>query len=161
MAQRQGLEQRTKIVAGDRRLTIYLMGLWQGLRPDTGGCAPAKEFLATLSEILWADCCVVEIAADGGWQICRVGEVMARRSGVRAASVPVADLPPQSLLAASIRGLKDAHRTGVPILNEGEARDEKGRRTLFRSILLPLGDEQGRVVQYLAGARCRVVLEDA
>ena len=73
----------------------------------------------------------------------------------------VADLPPQSLLAASIRELKQAHETGVPILDEGEARDENGRRALFRSIVLPLGDEEGRIVQLLAGARCRVIPEDA
>ena len=161
MADREGQEPRTKIFAGDRRLTMCLMGLWQGLRRDAGRCALAAEFFAAMPEDLWTDCFVVEMTVDGGWQVCRVGETIARRSGVSAAPAPVADLPPQTLLAASIRELKDAHRTGIPILDEGETWDENGRRTLFRSILLPLGDEEGRVVQFLAGARWRVALEDA
>ena len=161
MEYQQGLEPHTKIVAGDRRLTMLLMGIWQGLRPGPGRCAPAEDFLAALPEDLWTDCCVVEMTVDGGWQVCRVGETIARRSGVGAAPVRVADLLPQSLLATSIRELKHARRTGAPILDEGEARDENGRRALFRSILLPLGDEEGRIVQVLAGARCRVLLEDA
>ena len=157
----QALEPRTKIVAGDRRLTMLLMGLWQGLRRGPGCCPPAEDFFAALPEDLWTDCCVVEMTADGGWQVCRVGETIARRSGVPVAPMRVADLPPQSLLAASIRELKHAHETGVPILDEGEAQDEHGRRALFRSIVLPLGDDEGRIVQLLAGTRCRVIPEDA
>ncbi len=161
MADQKGLEPHTKIFAGVRRLTMCLMGRRPGLRRDDGGCALAAEFFAAMPEDLWTDCVVVEMAVDGGWQVCRVGETIARRSGVPAAPAPVADLPPQTLLAASIRELEDAHRTGIPILDEGEARDDNGRRTLYRSILLPLGDEEGRVVQFLAGARRRVDPEDA
>ncbi len=161
MEYQQALEPRTKIVAGDRRLTMLLMGIWQGLRRGPGRCAPAEDFFAALPEDLWTDCCVVEMTADGGWQVCRVGETIARHSGVPAAPVRVADLPPQSLLAASIRELKHAQESGVPILDDGEAQVENGRRSLFRSIVLPLGDEEGRVVQLLVGARCRVILDDA
>ena len=157
----QGLQPSTKIVAGDRRLTMLLMGLWQGLRRGTGFCTPAEDFLAALPEDLWTDCFVVEMAAEGGWQTCRIGETIARRSGVPAESARVADLPPHSLLANSIRELEHAYKTGAPILDEGETRDENGRRALFRSILLPLVDEEGRVVQILVGARCRICPEDA
>ena len=161
MEYRQAQEPGTKIVSDDRRLTMHLMGLWQGLRPGAASCAPAEDFFAALPDDLWTDCCVVEMAADGNWRMCRVGETIARRSGVPAAPARVAELPPQSLLATATRELENALRTCAPILGEGEAWDEIGRRTLFRSILLPLGDEEGRVMQILVGARCHVCLEDA
>jgi hypothetical protein len=161
MEYRQGAELSPKIVAGDRRLTLHLMGLWQGLRCGAKSYTLAEDFFAALAEDLWADCCVVEILGDGDWLISRIGETIARRSGVRTVPVRVADLPPQSVLAASVRELEAAKRTGVPILDEGEAEDENGRPAVYRSILLPLADQEGRFVQFLAGARCRVCLEDS
>ena len=157
----QGVEPSAKIVAGDRRLTVHLMGLWQGLRSGENSCTLAEDFFAALTEDLWADCCVVEIAADGDWVMSRIGETIGRRSGVRAVPVRVAELPRQSVLAASVRELEIAKRTGTPILDEGETEDETGRPAVYRSILLPLADQEGRFVQFLAGARCRVCLEDA
>ena len=157
----QEVELSTKIIASDRRLTMNLMGLWQGVRCGTNSCAPADDFFSILPEDLWADCCVVEKARDGNWQISSIGETIARRSGVSGVPVRTEDLLPQSLLANSIRGLEDAKRTGAPIVDEGEVEDETGRRALFRSILLPLADQEGRIVQYLAGARSRVRHEDA
>jgi len=161
MEHEQGVELRTRIVTGDRRLTMRLMGLWQGLRGGANSRTLAEDYFAVLTEDLWADCCVVEKAADGGWLISRIGETIARRSGVGAVPLKVADVPVQSILAASVSELEDAKRTGAPILNEGETEDESGRPVLFRSILLPLADQEGRFVQFLAGARCRVRREDA
>ena len=157
----QGVRQSTKIIAGDRRLTMHLMGLWQGVRHGANSCAPAEDFFAVLPEDLWADCCVVEMADDGSWEVSRMGGNIARRSGVPDAPIKIDDLPPRSLMATSVCEIADAKRTGAPILNEGETEDETGRSALFRSILLPLADNEGRIVQYLAGARCRVRREDA
>ena len=156
MEQRQGLGQGTKILAGDRRLTMHLMGVWQGLRGGGDPCVTAEDLFRALPEDLWTDCCVVEITADGDRRISRVGDAIARHSGVRAVPARVVDLPPQSLLAQSVREIEDAQKAGIPILDEGEARDEQGRLVLFRSILLPLVDGEGANVTFLAGARCRL-----
>jgi hypothetical protein len=157
----QGVEPSAKIVASDRRLTVHLMGLWQGLRCGANSWTMAEDLVAALAEDLWADCCFVEIAADGDWVVSRIGETIARRSGVRTVPVRVAQLPPQSVLAASVRELEIAKKTGTPILDEGEVEDETGRPAMYRSIILPLADQEGRLVQFLAGARCRVCLEDS
>ena len=161
MEYRESIEPTAKIVAGDRRLTMRLMGLWQGLRRASETCPVADDFVAAVPEDLWTDCCIIALSADGGWEMRSIGNTIGSRSGVVADRVPLSELPPHSLLAVSTRDMGAAISCGVPILDEGEVVDENGRRALFRSILLPLGDETGHVEQLVAGARCRVCLEDA
>jgi hypothetical protein len=158
---RQGLEPFAKIVAGDRRLTMRLMGIWQGLRNGTSACAPASEFFASVPSDLWTDCCVVTRGSDEAWEISRVGETIARRSGIRGEIMRLADLPPNSLLAQAVRELDDAVTSGAPILGEGEGQDEAGHPTLYRSILLPLAGDSGSVELLVAGARCRMRSQDS
>lgn len=144
-----------KLLTGDRRLTIRLMGLWEGSRLGSEPYVRADVFLDSLSEDLLNDCCIVEIAADGECELRRIGKTIGRRSAVSGETARVADLPPKSLLAIAVRQLKDACTFGAPILDEGETRGENGETLLYRSILLPLCDDSGRTVRFLAGARCR------
>jgi len=153
---RQGLEPFAKIVVGDRRLTMRLMGIWQGLRYGQKTCAPAVEFCAAVPDDLWADCCIVTRDAAEEWELRRIGETIARRSSVRGRKARIAELRRESILAMAVSELDDAIKSGAPILNEGEAQDEHGYPALYRSILLPLAGEGGAIVQLLAGARCRV-----
>jgi len=55
----------------------------------------------------------------------------------------------------ALRRLKDACTLGTPILDEGEIQAESGKVRKFRSILLPLCDDRGRTVHFLAAARYR------
>jgi hypothetical protein len=158
---RQGLEPFAKIVAGDRRLTMRLMGIWQGLRYGTSTCAPAAEFFASVPSDLWTDCCVVTRGSGKDWEITRIGETIARRSGIRGENTRLADLPPDSLLAKAVRELDDAVKSGAPILGEGEGQDEEGHPALYRSILLPLAGDNGDIDLLVAGARCRMRPQDA
>ncbi|MDH3242133.1 MAG: hypothetical protein OEO83_15875 [Alphaproteobacteria bacterium] len=161
MQYRQGLEPFAKIVAGDRRLTMRLMGIWQGLRYGTTTCAPAAEFFASVPSDLWTDCCVVTRGEGKDWELTRIGETIARRSGVRAERTPIGDLPPDSLLAIAVRELDDAIKSGAPILGEGTGQDEEGHPALYRSILLPLAGEDGEIDLLVAGARCRMQSQNA
>lgn len=161
MQYRQGLEPFAKIVAGDRRLTMRLMGIWQGLRYGSKACAPAAEFFASVPPDLWADCCVVTKGKGNDWELTRIGETIARRSGIEGDKAKVSDLPPHSLLAIALRELDDALKSGAPILDEGEGQDEEGHPALYRSILLPLAGVDGGIDLLVAGARCRMRTQNA
>ena len=140
---------------------MRLMGIWQGLRNGTAACAPAEEFFASVPTDLWTDCCVVTKGAGNDWELTRIGETIARRSGVHGEKVRIADLPSDSLLAIAVRELEDAVKSGAPILDEGEGQDEEGHPALYRSILLPLAGEDGAVDLLVAGARCRMRPQNA
>ncbi len=161
MEQNKGIERSIKIFAADRRLTMPLAGLWQGARVGGERCARADLFLASLSEELLTDCCFVERADHGGWELRRIGPTIGRCSGVSCETTKIDDLPAGSLLAAAVRDLDIVYGSQVPILDEGETQDRNGRRALFRSILLPLADASGRIIKFVAGARCRVCIHDA
>lgn len=157
----RGLIAPTKIIASDRRMTMHMMGLWQGLRPGPAACARFDEFAAAMPEDFWVDCCVVETTADGGCEIQRIGENLAYRSGIAERVAKLSELPEESFLAVALRDYEVALARRAPILDEGEARDAMGRTVLFRSIILPLAEDDGKVTQLLVGARCRVRAEDA
>ncbi|HEX9809131.1 MAG TPA: hypothetical protein VGC25_05955 [Alphaproteobacteria bacterium] len=60
-----------KVLAGDRRLTMQLMGLWRGLRV-ADGCPGHETFLAAVPPELLEDCFVAVPTAEGG-ALCRIG----------------------------------------------------------------------------------------
>ena len=155
------IKLRTEIFDGDRRLTIRLMGLWQGARLAGARCARAKVFLSTLSEDLLCDCCLVVRGSNEAWELRDIGDVLARRSGIAGVKAKLTDLTSGSLLAETIRDIDDAFNLGAPVLHDGETRDKDGRRMLFRSILLPLSDDQGHIRQLLAAARYKAVIDEA
>ena len=161
MEQSKSLERPGKIASCDRRLTMQLMGIWQGARVGGERCARENLFLATLSEELLTNCCFVERADDGGWELRRIGPTIGRCSGVSGETAKIDELPAGSLLAAAVCELQTAYTSPAPFVDVGEAQDKNGRKTLFRSILLPLADASGQFIKFVAGARCRVCIHDA
>ncbi len=157
MEPNRSLEPLAELFSGDRRLTIRLMGFWQGARRAAERCARADDFLAMVPEDLIGDCCVAMLNAGGAWELHDIGDDIARHSGINGPSAKLADVAPGTLLAEAVRGLDDAFNFISPVLHEGETWGANGCRALFRSILLPLADDQGRVMQVLAAARCGAV----
>ena len=140
---------------------MRLMGLWQGARDDDESCARADQFLATLTEDVLSDCCFVERADSGGWELRDIGSDIGRCLGVSGKTAKIDDLPVGSLLAAVVCELQTAYSLQVPIINEGEVQDKHGRKTHYCSILLPLADASGQFINFFAGARCRICIHDA
>ncbi len=155
------IEPLVQLFTGDRRLTMRLMGFWQGTRLAAERCARAADFLAILPDDLMDDCCMAVLGAGGAWELHDIGDDIARHSGISGSSAKLADVPPGTLLAEAVRNLDAAFNFVAPVLHEGETRDENGSRAFFRSILLPLSDDQGRVMQVLAAARCGAAVDHA
>ncbi len=149
-----------KIVAGERRLTMLLIGHWQELR--NGRRAPLVRALKTaVPPDLLTDCfTLLPAETPDRSRLHDIGERIARVSGIAAASLTLSEVPGDTLIGMAAKWLDRALETGVPVVDEGEFEDRHGARILYRATLLPLANAQGEIVQVLGGARCKTGAED-
>ncbi len=144
-----------KIVAGERRLTMLLMGYWQELRD--GRRAPlVRDFKTAIPPDLLADCfTLLPAETPDRSRLHDIGERIARVSGVAATSLTLSEVPGNTLIGIASKWLDRTLEQGAPVVDEGEFEDRHGARILYRATLLPLANEQGEIVQVLGGARCK------
>ncbi|MEE8504864.1 MAG: PAS domain-containing protein [Kiloniellales bacterium] len=149
-----------KIVAGERRLTMLLMGHWQELRG--GRPAPlARAFKTAVPPDLLTDCfTLLPAETPDRSRLHDIGERIARVSGIAATSLALSEVPHDTLIGAAAKWLDRALEQAVPVVDEGEFEDRHGARILYRATLLPLANEQDEIVQVLGGARCKASAED-
>jgi hypothetical protein len=151
-------EAPPKFTAGERRLTMLLVGHWQEAREDRR-CPLAGDFTALVPAELLADCFTYEPAAEpavvgeGGW-LRDIGTALARVSGVAVREMALGDAPSNSLLGMAIKSLGQALQEGTPVLDDGAFEDRSGVKRLYRAALLPLENEAGEVALVIGGARC-------
>ncbi len=144
-----------KIVAGERRLTMLLMGYWQELR--AGRNAPLVRALKTaVPPDLLTDCfTLLPAETPDRSRLHDIGERIARVSGIAATSLTLSEVPGDTLIVMAAMWLGRALETGAPDVDEGEFEDRHGARILYRATLLPLANEPGQIVQVLGGASCK------
>ncbi len=144
-----------KIVAGERRLTMLLMGYWQELR--AGRRAPLVRALKTaVPPDLLADCfTLLPAETPDQSRLHDIGERIARVSGIEATSLTLSEVPGNTLIGMASKWLDRTLETGAPVVDEGEFEDRHGAHILYRATLLPLANEQNEIVQVLGGASCK------
>ncbi len=154
-------EIATKIVAGERRLTLLLMGHWQELR--AGRRAPlVRAFKTAVPPDVLADCfTLLPAETPDRSRLHDIGERIARVSGIAATSLTLSEVPHDTLIGTAAKWLDRALETGAPVVDEGEFEDRHGARILYRATLLPLANERDEVVQVLGGARCKAGTGDS
>ncbi len=144
-------EIAAKVVARERRLTMQLMGHWRGLRGARR--APlARDFRDSVPPDLLADCFIFRVSRS---RLEEIGDTLARRSRIKGKSHALSSVPGDTLLGVASRWLQRVVEQGAPVVDEGEFADPDGKPNLYRAILLPLENTQGRIVQVLGGARCK------
>lgn len=144
-----------KIVAGERRLTILLMGYWQETRGDRR-CPLVHAFKRAIPTDILADCFVfLPAEMPGGGRLHDIGAALARDSGIAAASLALSEVPHNTLIGTAAKWLDRVLEQASPVVDEGEFEDQEGHRNLYRATLLPLEDEKGAIAQVLGGARCK------
>ena len=156
-------EELPKFIAGERRLTMLLVGYWQEARKGRR-CPLASDFTALVPDELLADCFTYEPpaalgaqpAAPGkGGRLRDIGAALARVSGIAAQDLALGDAPPNSLLGVVGKFLGRALREGTPVLDDGAFEDASGVKRLYRATLLPLENEAGEIALVIGGARCK------
>jgi len=150
-----------KIVAGERRFTMLLMGHWQELR--NGRRAPLVRAFKTAVPPDLLDDCFTFLPAEtpDRSRLHDIGERIARVSGIAATSLMLSDVPGNTLIGIASKWLDRTLELGAPVVDEGEFEDRHGARILYRATLLPLANEQDEIVQVLGGARCKAGAEDS
>ena len=150
-----------KIVAGERRFTMLLMGHWQELRG--GRRAPLVRAFKTAVPPDLLDDCFTFLPAEtpDRSRLHDIGERIARVSGIAATSLMRSDVPGNTLIGIASKWLDRTLELGAPVVDEGEFEDRHGARILYRATLLPLANEQDEIVQVLGGARCKAGAEDS
>ncbi len=144
-----------RLIAGERRLTMLLVGHWQEAR-EGRRCPLASDFTALVPDELLADCFTYEPAAAGkGGRLCDIGAALARVSGVAVTEMALGDAPPNSLLGVVGEFLGRVFQDGTPVLDDGEFEDQSGVKQLYRATLLPLENEAGEIALVIGGARCK------
>ncbi|MEE8499919.1 MAG: PAS domain-containing protein [Kiloniellales bacterium] len=142
-----------KVIAGERRLTILLMGYWQETRGDRR-CPLVHAFKRAIPTDILADCFVflpAETPGDG--RLHDIGAALARNSGIAATSLVLSEVPHDTLLGTAAKWLDRVREQASPVVDEGEYLDQEGNRSRYRATLLPLEDEKGEIIQVLGGAR--------
>ncbi len=144
-----------KIVAGERRLTMLLMGYWQELRD--GRRAPlVRAFKKAVPLDLLADSfTLLPAETPDRSRLHDIGDRIARVSGIEATSLTRSEVPGNTLIGMASKWLDRTLETGAPVVDEGEFEDRHGARILYRATLLPLANEQDEIVQVLGGASCK------
>lgn len=156
-------EAPPRFAAGERRLSMLLVGHWQEAREDRR-CPLASDFTALVPDELLADCFTYEPAAPStgeptvmgeGGRLRDIGDALARASGVGPREMALGDAPPNSLLGVAVKFLGQTLREGTPVLDDGAFEDQSGVRQLYRAALLPLENDAGEIALVIGGARCK------
>ncbi len=150
-----------KIVAGERRSTMLLMGYWQELR--AGRRAPlVRAFKTAVPPDLLADCfTLLPAETPDRSRLHDIGERIARVSAIAVPSLALSEVPGGTLIGIASKWLGQALEIRAPVVDEGEFEDRHGARILYRATLLPLANQQDEIVQVLGGARCKAGAEDS
>ncbi len=144
-----------RLIADERRLTMFLVGYWQEAR-EGRRCPLASDFTALVPDELLADCFTYRPAAAGqGGRLCDIGAALARVSGTAVTEMALGDVPPKSLLGVLCKFLERALEEGTPVLDDGEFEDRSGVKQLYRATLLPLENEAGEIALVIGGVRCK------
>lgn len=154
MTYKRNLDQRTLPL--ERRLNMRLMAFWWDRRADRH-FPTLEDFDPEALSDVWNHCFTICPAADRGKSAFKfVGDTIARASGIEEKPSSVEQIRENCLLDHATRNLDEVLTQKVPVIRSGEFENEDGQTIMFRSILLPLSEDQTNVDHLVGGARCKV-----
>ena len=140
----------------ERRLNMRLMAFWWDKRADRR-FPSAKDFDPQELSDVWTHCFTLqpqEPCEKSAFH--HVGETIAAMSGIDGAEITVDAISENSLLDHATRNVGEVLTQQVPVISSGEFVNEKGETVMYRSILLPLSQDQDTIDCVVGGARCKV-----
>lgn len=144
----------------ERRLVLRLLGHWRAL------CGDRK--LPTFSDIdptaipdIWPHSFLLDVDGAEGRHVFRaMGDQIDNLTTGSLVGRLVTDVPVDALPGMALAYIDEVLTKGVPISRGGEFSKPNGTRVLYRSILLPLGENEYSVCGILGAANCREVVEN-
>lgn len=140
----------------ERRLNMRLMAFWWDKRADRQ-FPSAEDFDPKELSDVWMHCFTLEPQEPYEASVFRyVGKSLAATSGVGESDFTLDQVPPDSLLGYATRNVPEVLTQQVPVIRSGEFENQDGETVMYRSILLPLSQDQTAVNWVVGGARCKV-----
>ena len=140
----------------ERRLNMRLMAFWWDKRADRR-FPSAKDFDPQELSDVWTHCFTLQPQEPCEKSACHhVGETIAAMSGIDGAEITVDAISENSLLDHATRNVGEVLTRQVPVIRSGEFVNEEGQTVMYRSILLPLSQDQDTIDCVVGGARCKV-----
>ena len=147
--ERQGLE---------RRLVLRLLGHWRDLCGDRTMPTFEALDLASIPD-MWPHCFILDRIEGGSVPVFRaVGEAFAAQAGVALVDTPITAAPGNTLAGHAVSYASEVVRTGIPISRGGTFTNADGNTVLYRSIILPMSDDDVTISGLLGAANCREVV---
>ena len=135
----------------ERRLVMRLLAYWEEVRGDRK-FPPLADIDPRAIDDMWPHCFVLDVVAGVDYPIFHyLGPALAKYSGVYLSGRSVAETPHQTLLDRATFHFRQVLKTGMPIASDDEFERFDGVRIIYRSIVLPLSDDQ-ETINYLLGA---------
>jgi len=140
----------------ERRLNMRLMAFWWDKRADRRFPSVEDFDPQELSDV-WTHCFTLYPQDPFEQSAFRyVGDTIAAVSGISGAEITVDKLGENSLLDHATRIVGEVLTQQVPVIRSGEFVNEEGETVMYRSILLPLSQDQATIDCVVGGARCKV-----
>jgi hypothetical protein len=141
----------------ERRLTMRLLNYWQELRG-------VREFpkLADINpeaiEDVWENCYVLDTSVNASHPVFSyLGKALAKYSGVYLQGQSISVTQHRTLLDQATRHFPDVLETRAPVTSEDEFLRYDGIKIIYRSIILPLSDDQKTITHVLGAANGKEV----
>lgn len=143
----------------ERRLVLRLLGYWRELCGDRTMPARAEIDAAAIPE-LWPHCFVLgDSGPEDSFVFQAMGDEIAGNTVSALTGKPVTDAPSDSLPGLALVYMDEILEKAVPVSRGGEYVKPDGAKVLYRSVLLPLGDNDGTVDGILGAANCREIVK--
>jgi hypothetical protein len=142
----------------ERRLVLRLLGHWRDLAGDRAMPRASDVDGAAIPE-LWPYCFMLDVRGPEP-VFTFVGDFHVAAVGRDPTGQPLSSVPTETLLSQGLSYYPRVLARAIPITLGGQFVDRDGRTILYRSIIMPLGESEGRVPMLLGGANCREVAAD-
>lgn len=141
----------------ERRLVLRLLAYWRELCDDQD--FPSFMDVDPLAiPDMWPHCFVIEIFENDAEPIFRaIGDELAATIDYSLNGQGITLAQERTLPSVAITFLPEVLRKGVPVSRGDEFFKPDGTKVLYRSILLPMSDDGGRVSGILGAVNCREV----
>jgi len=137
----------------DKRLVWQLLNYWQDCRGDRDFPALSEIDSVAISH-LWPHCFVLDTRAAPNFPYFQyLGPELAKYSGVLLSGQTDWN---QTLLDKAVGQFNDSIQKRLPVLVEDEMTLFDGAKLLFRSVILPLSDDQDQINYLLGGANGKI-----
>ena len=146
----------------ERRLVLRLLNYWRSVAEQRRWPSPGDFYPAVLPD-LWRFCFLIDLTGDdrGGERVFSyIGDFHREMYDVDLIGTAVAKADPNILNSRATSYIDDVVAREVPVTYGGQFTDSRGYSVLYRSILLPLSNDNETICAILGAANCQETSSD-